>query len=433
MRVAVLPLALATSLAIGAAPAAALDEQEPAAQEPIAAPAMIAPAPAAPSATAPTGPARSIQPYGAAPAASAAATSASAPAAVAPAPAATPPAYTVPATSAPSSSVQPSSYQAQAARVAPSIPVPAAPLPGVIEKLGQGDRAFLAGDYRAALFAYQDAVYVAPQYAPARVKLGRAYLALRYPAQAILQAEQALALQPGNEDAARLAQEARNPPPKPPASAPAAAEQAQAAPRPDSSEPSTQGAQPRVYRFAIEPEQTTAPPQDGVASGPAAPAADQSGAPPREQSASVEQRSFVAQAEAGPGQGYADMGATGARTPAERYRAALEFLSRREYPEAIHELTEAIAGNPKLAVAYAARGSAQFGLGKYREASDDYRAALFIDANLATPLYGLAECLRLLGDRRGSVEMYRRYADSHGKDVREDLRAAATRRVQELR
>ncbi|HEX9052774.1 MAG TPA: hypothetical protein VF841_19765, partial [Anaeromyxobacter sp.] len=103
------------------------------------------------------------------------------------------------------------SPSAAARPAAPLAPIPQA----AIEKLGQGDRAFLAGEYRNALFAYQDAVYLAPRSAVARVRLGRAYLALRYPSQAVAQAEQALALDPENPDARQLASDAKAAPSRP--------------------------------------------------------------------------------------------------------------------------------------------------------------------------------------------------------------------------
>jgi hypothetical protein len=83
------------------------------------------------------------------------------------------------------------------------------PAQAVVEKLGRGDRLSLSGDHRNALFAYQDAVYMQPGYAPAHVRLGRAYLALRYPARAIAQAEAALAADPGSAEARKLLVEAR--------------------------------------------------------------------------------------------------------------------------------------------------------------------------------------------------------------------------------
>lgn len=101
------------------------------------------------------------------------------------------------------------------ARAAPTAaaPGPASPVvppQAVVEKLGYGDRLFLAGERRNALFAYLDAVYMEPRYAPARVKLGRAYLALRYPALAVAQAEAALAADPEDAGAARLLTEAKD-------------------------------------------------------------------------------------------------------------------------------------------------------------------------------------------------------------------------------
>jgi tetratricopeptide (TPR) repeat protein len=123
----------------------------------------------------------------------------------------------------------------------------------------------------------------------------------------------------------------------------------------------------------------------------------------------------------------------GGPTAGQRYRAGLELMSNREFEKAIAELTQAIVLDPRLAVAYAARASARFGMGRYREAADDYKASLAIDENLGTPLYGLAECYRVLGDGKRAAEMYQRYADSKAADVREDLRTISAKRAQELR
>jgi tetratricopeptide (TPR) repeat protein len=115
----------------------------------------------------------------------------------------------------------------------------------------------------------------------------------------------------------------------------------------------------------------------------------------------------------------------------QRYRSALDLVARRDYVGAIALLNEAIALEPRLAVAYTARASARFGLGRFREAADDYKAALGLDPALATPLYGLAECYRLLGDPL-AAELYGRYAASRASDVREDLRAIARDRAEDL-
>jgi tetratricopeptide (TPR) repeat protein len=103
-------------------------------------------------------------------------------------------------------------------------PAPVGPVPrpassalppsrALIEKLGAADRAFLAGDLRGALFLYQDAVYLDPASVTARVRLARCYAALRYPPQAEAQARQALELDPSSEEARKLLEELKNPPP----------------------------------------------------------------------------------------------------------------------------------------------------------------------------------------------------------------------------
>jgi hypothetical protein len=144
---------------------------------------------------------------------------------------------------------------------------PVVPSQALVEKLGYGDRLFLAGEYRNALFAYLDAVYLEPRHAPARVKLGRAYLVLRYAAHAVVQAEAALALEPESAEASTLLEEARNAPPRPgaaPPEAPGAAEAGAAAPRPG----------PRVFRLT--------PPAAGTAAEPPlAPAAAETRQPDR--------------------------------------------------------------------------------------------------------------------------------------------------------
>jgi len=276
---------------------------------------------------------------------------------------------------------------------APSLP-PVVATQALVEKLGQGDRLFLAGDHRNALFAYQDAVYMQPRYAPSRVKLGRAYLALRYAAQAVAQAEEALAADPDSGEARKLLEEARSAPARPAVASSPGAEAA-----PVAASPPPPRSSPRVFRFTPEPQD-------------AAPLANEprtiSGAPP----------------------------ATGRAAPASaplHYRTALVHLENREWAKAAAELSSAILADPKLAVAYAARGSAYFGLGEYRDAAEDYADALLLDPALATPLYGLAECYRVAGDAKHAAEMYERYAQSSSSDVREDLRAIATKRAQELR
>jgi tetratricopeptide (TPR) repeat protein len=265
-------------------------------------------------------------------------------------------------------------------------PVQAAPsslTQAAVDKMAEGDRLYLAGDYRNALFAYQDAAYLSPRHAPARVRLGRAYLALRYPDKAVEQAELALADDPEAPDARKLLDEARQAVATggvPGAAAPPAATVSPTPARPG----------PKAYKLTP------------TASLPAAPAA--------------------ASAPAGDPE-----------AAAQHYRTAIGLLQNRDWSGAASELTAAIRDDPKLAVAYSARGSALFGLGRYADAAEDYQKAVALDANLGTPLFGLAECHRMLGDGKKAAEAYGRYAKSTAPDVRDDLRATAAKRAQELK
>jgi tetratricopeptide (TPR) repeat protein len=248
-------------------------------------------------------------------------------------------------------------------------PLEGAPRLTVADVVERGDRAYAGGDLRAALFAYQDAVKLEPGSAGAHVKLARVFLALRDTAQARAQAEQALALDAGNAEARRLLDDASS------GGVPARRDAAPAAPGGEA-------------------------PQAADARAGAAPPAAAAEAPPTEASL--------------------------------RYRAGVDLLLRREYALAVEALDLAVAADRKLGVAYAARGSAQLGLGRALEATHDYRAALELEPGLAMPLYGLAECYRALGDPR-AVELYRQYAESRAADVREDLRTLAVKRAAERR
>jgi tetratricopeptide (TPR) repeat protein len=137
--------------------------------------------------------------------------------------------------------------------VEPPARPPVVPTQALVERIGKGDRLFLSGEHRNALFAYQDAVYMQPGYAPAHVRLGRAYLALRYPAQAIAQAEAALAADPASAEARELLEKAR----------------AAAAGEPGAElAPAASG--PRVFRLA--PQESAAPPREPASSsGPSQP------------------------------------------------------------------------------------------------------------------------------------------------------------------
>lgn len=63
-------------------------------------------------------------------------------------------------------------------------------------KVAEGDRAFSAKDFRAALFAYQDAISADPQNGEALLKAGNAYARLGHDDEAIEQWNRALQLDP---------------------------------------------------------------------------------------------------------------------------------------------------------------------------------------------------------------------------------------------
>jgi tetratricopeptide (TPR) repeat protein len=340
------------------------------------------------------------------------------------------------ATAAPTSSpasaaapaATPTSFSATAPQLAPAMgersTVNGA---AVIEKIGAGDRAYLAGEYRVALFAYQDAVHLEPTNPAALVKLARAYSALRHPEKAEEQLRLALQLDPSNADARKALDEVQNPPkpapqivrvpdaPKPAAPPVQIVRVPEAQPAP--------AAQPsHVYRLA--PDQPAAEPQ------PAAPPRD-AGADRYQAQPAVDR--YQAQDAGAPGDRYAQAAPPPADRPsaAQQYRRGVSLIGQRDYVGAVEALDRAIDLDPRLAVAYAARGSARFGLGRHKEAAQDYRQALDLDPRMATPLWGLAECYRLLGDDR-AAETYARYAESNGSDARDDLRDLARKRAREL-
>jgi tetratricopeptide (TPR) repeat protein len=270
------------------------------------------------------------------------------------------------------------------AQRAPPTPTSAAPVRGLIEKLGAGDRAFLSGDYRAALFTYQDAVYLDPTSAGARIKLARAYSALRHREEAERQLRQALELDPGNELASKLLRELDAPSPSP--ASPATG--FNAAPPP----PAAASGQ-KVYRLTDDVA-STPPPAPVPAQAPAPAPGDQQQA-------------------------------------TSHYKTAVAMIGARDFKGAIIELDQALRLNPRLAVALVARASACYGLARYKDAARDYEAALLLAPELASPLYGLAESYRLLEDPRAG-DFYARYAESTADDVRPDLREVARQMAVQL-
>lgn len=126
-------------------------------------------------------------------------------------------------------------------------------------------------------------------------------------------------------------------------------------------------------------------------------------------------------------QGSAPLPAAG--TPQARAREAYErgvhLVLSRDYSAAAQALTEALAADPTLALAYTARGSANVGLRRFYEAAADYQDALRLDPTRAAPLYGLAEAYRALGRAADARTYYDKYAGSTAVDVQATLQADA--------
>jgi tetratricopeptide (TPR) repeat protein len=123
-----------------------------------------------------------------------------------------------------------------------------------------------------------------------------------------------------------------------------------------------------------------------------------------------------------------------ARSPAfAAYDEGVKQINAGNYAGALENLTQAIRAEPKLALAYVARGSAYVGLRRYEEAAADYRQAQKIDPTLSAPLYGLAEALRGLGRRTDAREYYEKYAQSKATYARPDLQKRAREQAAALR
>lgn len=120
---------------------------------------------------------------------------------------------------------------------------------------------------------------------------------------------------------------------------------------------------------------------------------------------------------------------TGAR---ERYTAGVKLIHERKYAEAIPVLEEALQKKPGYGVALVARGSAHMGLSQYEAAAADYSAARASDPSLASPLFGLAEAYRAMGQAGKAAQMYKEYAASTAPDVQPQLRDYAAKNAQAL-
>jgi tetratricopeptide (TPR) repeat protein len=115
------------------------------------------------------------------------------------------------------------------------------------------------------------------------------------------------------------------------------------------------------------------------------------------------------------------------------YENGVKQINSRDYAGAVASLSSAIQLEPTLTVAYVARGSAHIGLRRFGEAANDYQYALRLDANMASPLYGLAEAYRAMGRTSDARTYYEKYVASSAPDVRPDLQSEARSKAEKLR
>jgi len=116
----------------------------------------------------------------------------------------------------------------------------------------------------------------------------------------------------------------------------------------------------------------------------------------------------------------------------ERYTEAVKLINDRQYAEALPLLDEALRKKPGYGVALVARGSAHMGLLQYEAAAADYSAARTSDPSLASPLFGLAEAYRALGQPSRAAHFYKEYAASSAPDVQAQLKDYADQNARAL-
>ncbi len=115
------------------------------------------------------------------------------------------------------------------------------------------------------------------------------------------------------------------------------------------------------------------------------------------------------------------------------YEQGVKQVNARDYGAALQSLTQAIQLEPRLAMAYIARGSANLGMKRYPEAVSDYQSALRLDGNLAAPLYGLGEAFQAMGRAADARQFFEKYATSTSTDATADRQREARQKADKLR
>jgi tetratricopeptide (TPR) repeat protein len=87
----------------------------------------------------------------------------------------------------------------------------------------------------------------------------------------------------------------------------------------------------------------------------------------------------------------------------EHHRLGRELLDKRNYREAITELSEAIREKSDFALAYNARGFAYYMLRDYRQANSDLDEAIRLNPAYLNAFQNRSHARRALGDLKGSA------------------------------
>ncbi len=94
------------------------------------------------------------------------------------------------------------------------------------------------------------------------------------------------------------------------------------------------------------------------------------------------------------------------------YMESVELLKTKKFDKASKILNRALQIDPNYFLALVARAGANIGLGKFAYAINDYEKALQLNPQSASPLFGLGEAYRGLGDSGKAKVYYSRYLTS---------------------
>src|SRR5262249_27846558 len=114
------------------------------------------------------------------------------------------------------------------------------------------------------------------------------------------------------------------------------------------------------------------------------------------------------------------------------YTTGVGLVRDRRYDDAIVELDRSLKAKPGFAVALVAHGSARIGQGGFEDAIADYTAAQRADPALASPLFGLAEAYRSMGQNEKAADLFRQFAASQAPDAEPGLKDYALQNAQAL-